>query len=97
MVTTCHGMNLPLFFKAVVAARSRPPQQGTSMRTMVRLRMLVAAKDLRELFGVVHVVQLGTADQRNAAPQEILMEAAIGIGGAVRRDQQMHVRRNRAR
>ena len=39
IVTTCHGMNLPLFFKAVTAARSIPPQHGTSIRTMVRLLM----------------------------------------------------------
>ena len=37
MVTTCQGMNRPLAFRAWVAACSRPPQQGTSMRTMVRL------------------------------------------------------------
>ena len=36
-VTTCHGMNFPLFFRAVTAARSNPPQQGTSMRTTVTL------------------------------------------------------------
>lgn len=39
-VTTCHGMNFPLFFKAVIAARSSPPQQGTSIRTTVTLLML---------------------------------------------------------
>ena len=38
-VTTCQGMNLPLFFRAVTAACSRPPQQGTSMRSTVTLRM----------------------------------------------------------
>ena len=37
MVIVCQGMNFPLFFKAVTAACSIPPQQGTSMRTMVRL------------------------------------------------------------
>ena len=35
MVMTCHGMNLPLAFKAFSAARCSPPQQGTSIRTMV--------------------------------------------------------------
>lgn len=39
MVTTCQGMNFPLFFSAVTAARSMPPQQGTSMRTTVRALM----------------------------------------------------------
>ena len=36
-VTTCHGMNLPLFFNAVIAACSSPPQHGTSMRSTVTL------------------------------------------------------------
>ena len=37
IVTTCQGMNLPLPLRAVSAARCSPPQQGTSMRTMVTL------------------------------------------------------------
>ena len=37
MVTTCHGINFPLCCNAVFAACSSPPQQGTSMRTMVTL------------------------------------------------------------
>ena len=39
-VTTCQGMNFPLFFNAVTAACSIPPQQGTSIRTTVRLLIL---------------------------------------------------------
>ena len=39
MVTTCQGMNLPLACSAFCAARCNPPQQGTSMRTMVTLLM----------------------------------------------------------
>ena len=35
IVTTCHGMNLPEACNAFFAACSRPPQHGTSMRTMV--------------------------------------------------------------
>lgn len=35
IVTTCHGMNLPEACNAFFAASSRPPQHGTSMRTMV--------------------------------------------------------------
>lgn len=38
-VTTCQGMNLPLCWSAFFAAVSNPPQQGTSMRTMVTLLM----------------------------------------------------------
>ena len=38
-VTTRQGRNLPLFCRAVTAARWMPPQQGTSMRTTVRLLM----------------------------------------------------------
>ncbi len=36
-VTTCHGINLPDARSAFFAASSRPPQHGTSMRTMVTL------------------------------------------------------------
>lgn len=43
MVTTCHGINLPLFSKARFAAFSIPPQQGTSIRTTVTLFMLLFA------------------------------------------------------
>ena len=39
IVTTCQGINLPLFFRAVTAACSIPPQQGTSILTIVRLLM----------------------------------------------------------
>lgn len=39
MVTTWQGMDLPLALSASFAAYSMPPQQGTSMRTTVRLRM----------------------------------------------------------
>ena len=38
-VTTFQGMNLPLFLRAVTAACSRPPQQGTSIRRTVTLLM----------------------------------------------------------
>ena len=37
MVTTCHGINFPLFCRAVFVAASNPPQQGTSIRAMVTL------------------------------------------------------------
>ena len=43
IVTTCHGINFPLFFKAVTAACSNPPQQGTSIRTIVTLLISLAA------------------------------------------------------
>ena len=38
-VCTCQGINFPLRCSAVFAACSMPPQQGTSIRTMVRLRI----------------------------------------------------------
>ncbi|CAN3974440.1 PH domain-containing protein, partial [Dysosmobacter welbionis] len=49
---------------------------------------IVAAKDLRQLFGIVSLIQLGAADQRDAAPHEPLVEVRPGISRAVRRDQQ---------
>ena len=39
IVTTCQGMNLPLSRSAFSAALCSPPQQGTSIRTMVTLLM----------------------------------------------------------
>lgn len=38
-----NGINFSLFFKAVTAARSNPPQQGTSIRSTVTLLMLFSA------------------------------------------------------
>ena len=37
MTVTCQGMSLPQFWRARFTAFSRPPQQGTSMRTTVTL------------------------------------------------------------
>ena len=37
MVTTLHGIHLPLACSAFLTACSMPPQQGTSMRTTVTL------------------------------------------------------------
>ena len=39
MLMTCQGMNFPLACKAFLAASLSPPQQGTSIRTMVMLWM----------------------------------------------------------
>lgn len=41
MVTTFHAMNLPQAYSALFTAFSMPPQQGTSIRTTVMLRMLL--------------------------------------------------------
>ena len=48
---------------------------------------IVAAKDLRQLFGIVSSSSLGRPDQRDAAPHEPLVEVRPGISRAVRRDQ----------
>ena len=66
-VTTCQGIILPLFCRAVTTARSSPPQQGTSIRTTVTLLMSFWRMMLGQLFAVIHIVQLGAADQRNFA------------------------------
>ena len=42
-VTTSKGMSLPDWAQASAAARSRPPQQGTSMRATVTEVMSLAA------------------------------------------------------
>ena len=60
-----HGDHLPrdelpaLLERLFFAASSSPPQQGTSIRTTVTLLMSFFPDDLRQLFGIVHAVQLG--------------------------------------
>ena len=44
---------------------------------------IVCAEDLPELFGIVDGVQLRAADKRDPALDEVLVEAAEGIGAAV--------------
>lgn len=57
---------------------------------------VVAAQNFGQLLGVIHHIQLRAADERHAAANEILMEVAVGIGRAVRRDEQV-ARQNTAR
>lgn len=44
---------------------------------------IVVCDNLRQLFGVIAVIQLRTANQRNPAPDKVLVESSIGIGGTV--------------
>ena len=44
---------------------------------------VVLPDDLRQLFGIVHAVQLGTAHQRDVSLDEPLVEGGVGVGGAV--------------
>ena len=39
--------------------------------------------DLRQLFGIVHAVQLGTADEGDVPLNEPLVKSGVGVGGAV--------------
>lgn len=50
---------------------------------------VVVPDDGGELFRVVHVVQLGAADEGHVAAHELGMEVGIGVGGAVRCHQQV--------
>ena len=50
---------------------------------------VVLAQDLGQLFAVIHIVQLGAADQRHFAPHELLMDIGIGIRRAVCRHQKL--------
>lgn len=43
-VTTCKGISFPELDRAIFTARSRPPQQGTSIRRTVTERMLLVLK-----------------------------------------------------
>ena len=73
------GFHRPL---QTAAAGNLHPGQGDAFD-------VIGGKDLRQLFRVVRLVQLRAADQADAAADEILVETAVGIGRAVRRDQQI--------
>ena len=89
MVFTCHGSSLPQFCSAVRTAYSSPPQHGTSMRTTVTLFDVVLTEDFGQLLAVIHIIQLGTADERYLPPDKILMEVCVRVSGAVCRDEQV--------
>ena len=44
---------------------------------------VIVSYDLRKLFGVVYAVQLRAAYKGNLISDEVLVEAAVGVGGAV--------------
>ena len=66
------------------AARNLHAQDGQTLDFVLR-------NDSFELFGVVHHVELRTADQRDAALDEIAVKARIGKGSTVRGDQQVRI------
>ena len=87
MVTTCHGRNLPLSCKAVLAAYSSPPQHGTSMRTIVTLLMSFALMISVNFPLLIDRIQLWTADQGHMPLDKFFMEGCISICRTVCRDQ----------
>lgn len=44
---------------------------------------IVVLENLRQLFSVVHCIQLGAANQRYLILHEIMVKIAVGIGGTV--------------
>ena len=50
---------------------------------------IILCNDTGQLFGIVSLVQLGTADQRDAITDELVMEIAVGVGGTVSSDEQI--------
>ena len=50
---------------------------------------VVFGDDPGELFGIIALVQLGTADEGDAVPDQLIVEIAVGIGRAVGGDQQV--------
>ena len=52
---------------------------------------IVLSQNLGQLFSIVYSVQLGTADEGDPSPDEVLMKAGISISAAVRRDQEMRL------
>ena len=57
----------------------------------------VVPEDGGELFGVVHGVQLGAADEDGFSPEEFPVEVAVGVGSAVGGDEKVGVFKNRGR
>ena len=50
---------------------------------------VVVPENLGQLFSVIHRIQLGAADQRHLILHEIVVKIAVGIGSAIRSDQQI--------
>ena len=50
---------------------------------------IVLGQNGGQLFAVISVVQLGAADEGHLPTDEVLMEIAVGVGGAVGGDEQM--------
>ena len=63
------------------AARNFHPHDGYTLN-------LVLPDNLGQFFTVIDGVQLGTANQRYFPADKIVMEIAVGVGGAVCRNQQ---------
>ncbi len=49
---------------------------------------VVFTQDAGELFAIIAFIEFGTADQRNAPADKLLVERAVGIGCAVGGDEQ---------
>ena len=50
---------------------------------------IVSGDDGCKFLGIVYLVQLRAADQNHPIPNEVVMEIAVGIGGAVSSDKQV--------
>jgi len=50
---------------------------------------IVGHEDLRELVPVIHIIQLGTSDDRDVIVHKFLMEIAVSVGCAICRYQQV--------
>ena len=87
MVFTCHGSSLPQFCSAVngvfqsAAARHLHADNGYAFD-------VVLTEDFGQLLAVIHIIQLGTADECYLPPDKILMEVCVRVSGAVCRDQE---------
>ena len=76
MMTTCQGMNLPLACSAFCAASCNPPQQGTSMRTMVTLLM-----SLSRMMAVSFFVRVVPAWHAMFSATVLMMTGVLGLYG----------------
>ena len=64
------------------AAGHLHPQDGNALDVIQRY-------DLAQLFGVIDCIQFGAADERDFAAHEFLVHVGVGVGRAVRGDQEL--------
>ena len=67
----------------ILAARSRLPQQGGFYARDGHALAIVLSKDLGRFFGAARIIELRTADERDAGAQQFIVESGVSISCAI--------------